>query len=161
MSFDVFLVPSSTTPAADLYGATALEALRAAEIQPGRYTGEWRTVDGAFFDLDVEGGNDAMFELRTFTPSIAAAIFALADQTASFVVPASEVSCALRTPANRGAPPDDFPSITDVADVQALVQALEAGFAGWSEFRDKVVAPPPSQSTLGRLWRRLTGSDKS
>ena len=103
-----------------------------------------------------------MFALRGFSPSIAEAIFAVADATSCFILSAAEVATPLRTPANAGdlvMDPDEaaeFPPPLPIADAAALMTIMGVDFDGWSHYRDQIQAAPQPKKTgwLSQLFSR-------
>lgn len=151
MSFDVFLIDSSATPGE----AELVQRIDAALASVGarRAEGDGELIITTDGDFELFG---TMAALRGLSPGIAGALFAMAEGTSTFLVPASEEGVALRTPGNSGDAPEDFLPIVEIADPDALLRQLGGGVEAWSAYRDQVIAnpSPPSPPRKG-LFARL------
>jgi hypothetical protein len=161
MSFDVHLLASTSSPPPGAFEAKVDAVLRALGAEGGVAEEGLRTHDGLEAELYAAGGGGAMFALRGFSPSMAEAIFAVADATSCFILSAAEVATPLRTPANAGdlaMNPEEaaeFPPPLPIADAAALMAIMAGDFDGWSRYRDQIqAAPKPKKSWLGRLFSR-------
>ncbi len=157
MSFDVHLIASTLSPPPGAFEAKVDAALQALGAE-GRVVDQmFRARDGSEAELYAAGGGGAMFALRGFSPSMAEAVFAIAEVTSCFITWSAADALLLRTPSNLGeTPDDDLPVPLLVDDAAALMTLLTDGFDGWSRFRDQVVAAPPprKKSWLGQLFSR-------
>ena len=132
MSFDVFIIESSASPPKEQFK----EAVRKAVIAGGGVEdaqGNLATSDGFAFELF-----GSMFALRGWSDSMGELLFAVAELTSSYIYPVGEDSTALRTPNNKGAPPDGLGEISDVADAAEMCRGVAPDFYGWASYRDYV-----------------------
>jgi hypothetical protein len=145
MSFDVFLIASSASPAGhDLRVATD-RALASCGARRGR-RGESDIVlasggDQEFFDAD-DGEAGGMFALRGLHGEISEMIFAVADATRCFIIfPSNEEPVALRTPSNTGilVGGEDMP-VERVVSPRDLGARLAKPFGGWADYADSLDA---------------------
>ncbi|MDO9222601.1 MAG: hypothetical protein Q7U20_02700 [Caulobacter sp.] len=147
MSFDVFLIESSVTPGEVEFARSINAALASVGARRAEEGGELIiTADGEF---ELFG---TMAALRGLSPGIAGALFAMAEATSTFLVPASEEGVALRTPGNSGDAPEDFLPIVEIADPDALLRQLSGGVETWSAYRDQVIANPVPPSPPKKSW---------
>lgn len=143
MSFDVHLFASSKTPEPEAFKPLTSRVLQALGATGGLEDGNITLSDGAEFELFAGGGGGAMFALRGLTPSIAEAIFAVAEATGCFIFADSDGF--LRTPTNDGDLPDgaEDMAVETVETAGALFQSLSGGFSVWADYRDRIVSSEP------------------
>jgi len=161
MSWDVFLIPSSATPAASEYVRRTREVVADLEgVCHDDVLVELKS--GASVEIfgpkpEEEHGH-AMWALRGFGPSLADLMFRVAAATDSYIV-SGELGIALATPNHAGEPPDDFLPIEAVADADDLLTRLTGPLEAWTEYRDQVVAAIPTEppAKAKRFFSRLFG----
>ncbi|AYV46401.1 hypothetical protein CFHF_14765 [Caulobacter flavus] len=149
MSFDVFLQASDATPDGPDFDQAVEVVLASLGAQRNGVVVVLR--DGGGFEWF-----DGMAALRGLTPGTCDVLFAIAEATASFILPTDGKDRALRTPGNPGQPPEDFLPIEPVGDAMALYAALAPAFETWSDYRDQALADPPprKKSWLSQLFSR-------
>lgn len=144
MSFDVFLIASSTSPDGAQARVATDRALAACGARRGRH-GEFDFMlangGGQEFygeDDDTAGG---MFALRGISPEVVQLIFAIADATRCFIIFPGEEPVALRTPSNDGelVGAEDLP-IERIADAQALAKRLGDPFGDWADYAGSITS---------------------
>ena len=89
------------------------------------------TADGFSFEL-----LGTMFALRGWSDSMGEILFAVGERTAAFVYPIDDGSVPLRTPSNKGEPPEGLDDVTEVQDAAELSLCVAPHFYGWSSHRD-------------------------
>jgi hypothetical protein len=125
MSYDIFLVPSSRTPA----GAAFEQRLGAALDSHGTSSGStatFRLRSGGEIDIYADAESIMFASYGGLARGAPSLLWSVADAVEMFIVPADESGHAYRTSSNYGEPPEDFLPIRDVASPDEL-QALLLG----------------------------------
>lgn len=166
MSLEVFLHPSTTSPAPDAFEAAVDLALRSVGAVRDSDGEGVTTAEGSTFELFLDDQDDiALLTLDTIDNGVAAAVFALLADTRSFMLSAGFVCRTPKTGDVESSLAMSFPQATDIGGPEDLleilhsaVRTLEEGEPGdedlWTPTDEELevaamsAAPPPEADPI-------------